>query len=635
MTNALSILRDTFGYPSFRGQQGEIIDYVASGGNALVLLPTGEGKSLCYQIPALMRPGTAIVISPLVALMRDQVVALTKHGVCAAALNSSLPANSQRVVERNFARGDYDLLYVSPERLLSPDFLRLLKKAGAKNELALFAIDEAHCISLWGHDFRPDYLRLSLLAEQFPRVPRIALTATADSSTCAEIIKHLHLENGRVFTASFDRPNIRYEIVKKGNVREQLLTFIRTRHKGSSGIVYCLSRNKVERTAAFLVSNGIHALAYHGEMSARDRCHNQNAFLTEPGTVMVATTAFGMGIDKPDVRFVAHIDLPSSIEAYYQETGRAGRDGQPADAWMAYGDGDENNQTWMIYNATTDEYRQRVLADKLDALLGLCEIPTCRRVSLLAYFDQQSEPCGNCDTCCTPPQTWNATVPARQALRWVDRTGNRYPAAYIIRLLMGESSDRAVDLQHDMLAEFGIGANRPTDEWLGIIRQLLALGLLTLSRPHRALCLTDTSRALLKDTKPIALRLLPILREPASKPVKIEAATAPDDEVLLKRLLDWRSHESKVRRCLADEVISRVVLVQLARQRPQTLAALDRIAGIRPVAERRQLLELVTRPEGTSAQPERRIRLCSGIGNTRCSHPVSEDDVIFTGESCW
>lgn len=631
MTNALSILRDTFGYPSFRGQQGEIINHVASGGNALVLLPTGEGKSLCYQIPALMRPGTAIVVTPLIALMQDQVVALKERGVCAAALNSSLPPASQRKVKQNFARGDYDLLYVSPERLLSPDFLRLLKTAAARNELALFAIDEAHCISLWGHDFRTEYLELSLLAKQFPRVPRIALTATADPLTYAEIIKYLHLDDGRVFTASLDRLNIRYEIVKKDKVRSQLLSFIRERHEGDSGIVYCLAPKTVEATATFLSSNGIRALPYHGEMGTNDRRDNQNVFMTEPGTVMVATIAFGMGIDKPDVRFVAHIDLPGSIEAYYQETGRAGRDGLPADAWMAYGDGDENKQKHMIYSKTQDEYRQRVLTDKLDALLGLCEIPTCRRVVLLACFGQPSKPCGNCDNCLAPPLTWDASIPVRQALRCVERTGNCYAAAYIIRLLMGESSDRAIDLQHDKLEEFGIGADRPVDAWRGILRQMLAMGLLTIIPLHRWLRLTDAGRAALKDSRRIALRLLPINPERASKPTAAGHVSATDDEAALKRLLDWRSHEARIHRCLPDEVISRAALVQLSRHQPKTLAALGRIAGFGSIdlTSRTKLFELVTRPDGTDTQPERSLRLGRGIGNTPLPLIIPEDQVIF------
>ncbi|HEV3010311.1 MAG TPA: DNA helicase RecQ, partial [Burkholderiales bacterium] len=433
---ALAVLKEVFGYPEFRGHQAEIIDHVAGGGDALVLMPTGSGKSLCYQIPALLRDGVGVVVSPLIALMQDQVAALAELGVRAAFLNSTLSGVQAAEVERRARRGELDLLYVAPERLLTERCLDLL----AQSRLALLAIDEAHCVSQWGHDFRPEYLQLAVLGERFPGVPRIALTATADAQTRAEILERLQLGKARVFVSSFDRPNIRYRIVEKDDARRQLLDFIRAEHAGEAGIVYCLSRKKVDETAAALESQGIVALAYHAGMEAQTRRRHQERFQREDGVVMVATIAFGMGIDKPDVRFVAHLDLPKSVEGYYQETGRAGRDGLPADAWMAYGLQDVVQLRRMIDESEAGEAQKRIQAAKLDAMLGLCETAECRRVRLLAYFGETATPCGNCDSCLDPPATFDGTLPAQQLLSCVYRTGQRFGAMHVIDVLRGEAT---------------------------------------------------------------------------------------------------------------------------------------------------------------------------------------------------
>ncbi len=442
MSTPLLLLNTLFGFPAFRGAQAEIIEHVAAGGDALVLMPTGGGKSLCYQIPALMREGCAVVVSPLIALMQDQVAALLEAGVKAAVLNSSLDAKTAFQTERDFAGGKLDLLYVAPERLLTPRFLELL----GRSRPALFAIDEAHCVSQWGHDFRPEYIQLSVLHERFPGVPRIALTATADELTRAEIITRLQLEQARVFISSFDRPNIRYAIAEKNNARDQLLDFIRAHHAGAAGIVYCLSRKKVDETAVWLSEKGIPALPYHAGLDQQTRARHQERFINEDGVVIVATIAFGMGIDKPDVRFVAHLDLPKSIEAYYQETGRAGRDGLPADAWMAYGLGDVVQQRRMIAESEANETFKRVSYGKLDALVGLAETAGCRRVQLLAYFGEASTPCGNCDNCLNPPRVWDGTDAAQKALSCVYRTGQRYGAGHLIDILRGNLTERVASL---------------------------------------------------------------------------------------------------------------------------------------------------------------------------------------------
>jgi ATP-dependent DNA helicase RecQ len=581
MTTALSILNDTFGYPAFRGRQAEVIDHVAGGGDALVLMPTGGGKSLCYQIPALLRPGAAIVVSPLIALMQDQVAALEEAGVRAAFLNSTLPAEQANAVERGFARGDYDLLYVAPERLMTPRFMNLLEQAAAQGRLALFAIDEAHCVSQWGHDFRPEYMQLSALPERFPQVPRIALTATADDITRGEIVANLHLEGARIFIASFDRPNIRYRIVEKANARAQLLAFLRAEHDGDAGIVYCLSRRKVEETAAFLVGEGIRALPYHAGMDARERSRNQEAFLREDGVVMVATIAFGMGIDKPDVRFVAHLDLPKSIEGYYQETGRAGRDGLPADAWMAYGLGDVVQQRRMIDESEADERHKRVSAAKLDALLGLCETTACRRVRLLSYFGEESGPCGNCDTCLDPPQTWDGTEAVRKALSCVYRTGQRFGAGHVIDVLTGKDNERMHQWQHHALTTFGIGADIPDKEWRGIFRQMVALGLLAVDPAHGALHLTDASRPVLKGEQSVALRRQAERKRTAkTRSRRIDAELGAGQHALWERLRAWRSETAKAHGVPAYVILHDATLLELVRERPQTNEALRHVPGI-------------------------------------------------------
>jgi len=459
--DAQAILRKVFGYDAFRGPQQDIIDHTIAGGDALVLMPTGGGKSLCYQIPALVRPGTGVIVSPLIALMQDQVTALTQFGVRAAFLNSTQDLAASRATERALVAGELDLLYVAPERLTTPYCLELL----AKTRIALFAIDEAHCVSQWGHDFRPEYLQLSLLHQRFPNVPRIALTATADPLTRLEIVRQLALDEARVFVSSFDRPNIRYTIVDKAEPREQLLRFLREEHDGEAGIVYCLSRRKVEETATWLAERGIEALPYHAGMDADKRAAHQARFQREEALVMVATIAFGMGIDKPDVRFVAHLDLPKSIEGYYQETGRAGRDGQPADAWMAYGLADVVQQRRFIAQSDGSEEYKRLSTAKLDALLGLCETAGCRRVRLLDYFGERSAPCGNCDTCIDPPQTWDATDAARKALSAIYRTGQRFGAVHVIEVLRGQANQRVERWEHHKLSVFGIGADLDENAW--------------------------------------------------------------------------------------------------------------------------------------------------------------------------
>src|SRR3954469_8335972 len=501
--SALTTLQEVFGYPAFRDAQADIVEHITNGGDALVLMPTGGGKSLCYQIPSLLRNGTGIVISPLIALMQDQVAALTQLGVRAAFLNSTLDAEQERSTERALLAGKLDLLYVAPERLTTPRCLDLLARARP----ALFAIDEAHCVSQWGHDFRPEYLQLSLLHERFADVPRIALTATADPQTRTEIASRLALDDARLFVSSFDRPNIRYTIADKADARAQLLTFIREEHNGDAGIVYCLSRRKVEEIAQWLVERGVHALPYHAGMDNETRSAHQARFQREEGVVIVATIAFGMGIDKPDVRFVAHVDLPRSIESYYQETGRAGRDGAPADAWMTYGLADVVQQRRLIDQSEAGEDFKRVSAAKLDALLGLCETAGCRRVRLLSYFGESSAPCGNCDTCIEAPQTWDATEAARKALSCIYRTEQRFGAAHLIDVLRGRETERVAQWSHHRLPLFGIGADLDEATWRGVFRQLISLGY---ARPdhdaYGALQLASASRAVLRGEQHVEMR---------------------------------------------------------------------------------------------------------------------------------
>jgi ATP-dependent DNA helicase RecQ len=577
LDRAAGILRDVFGYPAFRGLQAEVIETVAEGGDALVLMPTGGGKSLCYQIPSLLRPGVGIVISPLIALMQDQVAALRQAGVRAAFLNSTLEADEARAVERALVGGELDLVYFAPERLALPRTLALLERT----PLALFAIDEAHCVSQWGHDFRPEYLQLSVLHERFPEVPRIALTATADPQTRAEIIDRLALDGARVFVSSFDRPNIRYTIVDKTEPRAQLLHFIRDEHAGESGIVYCLSRRKVEETAAWLADQGIHALPYHAGMDAARRAEHQSRFQRDDGIVMIATIAFGMGIDKPDVRFVAHLDLPKSIEGYYQETGRAGRDGLPADAWMTYGLADVVQQRRLIDTSEADEAFKRVATAKLDALLGLCETAGCRRVRLLSYFGEASQPCGNCDTCLDPPETWDATEAARKALSAIYRTGQRFGAVHLIDVLRGKSGERTTRWGHDQLGVFGVGADLDEAVWRSVFRQLAALDLIRVEHEaHGALKLAEASRPVLKGEQRVELRRV---REAAGtrRRRRVEPSSLPPaDMALMDRLRTWRLALARSQSVPPYVIFHDKTLAEIARLRPRDLHALGDIGGV-------------------------------------------------------
>ncbi|MHC4993872.1 MAG: DNA helicase RecQ [Planctomycetota bacterium] len=500
---ALQTLQTVFGYESFRGQQADIIEHVTSGGDALVLMPTGGGKSLCYQIPALLRTGTAVVVSPLIALMHDQVSALEELGVAAAFLNSSLERDQASAVEQQLLDGELDLLYVAPERLATPRFLNLIERAN----IGLFAIDEAHCVSQWGHDFRPEYLQLSILHERFPHVPRIALTATADGPTRQEIIQRLELDAAASFISSFDRPNIRYRVTPKDNARAQLLQFIRSEHQGDSGIVYCLSRKRVEATADYLNDHGIDAVPYHAGLDSDTRAKHQQRFIFEDGLVVVATIAFGMGIDKPDVRFVAHLDLPKSIEAYYQETGRAGRDGLPSNAWMAYGLADAISLKQMLMKSDADAAHKRIESIKLDAVLGFCESTRCRRKTLLEYFgDTPPDTCGNCDTCLQPVNTYDGKEHAQKALSCVYRTDQVFGAQYLIEVLRGGESDRIRRFGHDRLSVFGIGKDLDKRQWQSVFRQLVAGGLLTVDLEHGSMRLTEAAGEVLRGERDVELR---------------------------------------------------------------------------------------------------------------------------------
>ncbi|MFZ1415570.1 MAG: DNA helicase RecQ [Defluviicoccus sp.] len=581
MSAPLAILREVFGYPAFRDRQEAIIDHVTAGGDALVLMPTAGGKSLCYQIPALARQGVGIVVSPLIALMHDQVAALRELGIEAACLNSSLSPDEAAAVERRFVAGAFKLLYVAPERLLTSRFMALLARAVAGPGIALFAIDEAHCVSQWGHDFRPEYIQLSVLHERFPDVPRIALTATADPATRDEIVARLRLDAAGIFVSSFDRPNIRYRIVDKDSARTQLLDFIRTEHAGEAGIVYCLSRRKVEETAARLVGRGVRALPYHAGMEACARRRNQDAFLRDDGVVVVATIAFGMGIDKPDVRFVAHLELPKSIEGYYQETGRAGRDGLAADAWMTYGLGDAALHRRMIDLSDADETFKRLAHSKLDALLALCESATCRRQRLLAYFGEASPPCGNCDVCLDPPQTWDGTVAARKALSCVHRTGQRFGAGHVIDVLLGRDTERIRQWQHDRVSTYGIGKELGEKEWRAVLRRLVALGMLDVDHgSFGALKLAEASRAVLKGLQTVTLRKQAEAR-PARARATIPAASLDAAAgALWERLRVWRSDTAKANAVPAYVIFHDATLLEIARACPQSIARLRDVPGI-------------------------------------------------------
>ena len=575
---ALDFLRKTFGYADFRGPQREIIDHLGAGGDALVLMPTGGGKSLCYQIPALLRDGTAVVVSPLIALMQDQVAALTQAGVRAAFLNSTLTGEEAKAVEAAFVAGELDLLYVAPERLVTARCLELIAAAN----VSLFAIDEAHCVSQWGHDFRPEYLQLAVLHQRFPDVPRIALTATADPQTRTEIIERLALAQARVFVSSFDRPNIRYTIVDKTEPRKQLLDFIRAEHAGDAGVVYCLSRKRVDEIAHWLRGHGIAALAYHAGMDTASRNAHQARFQREDGIVVVATIAFGMGIDKPDVRFVAHLDLPKSVEGYYQETGRAGRDGLPADAWMTYGLGDVVQQRRLIELSDAADAYKRVASAKLDALLALCESAHCRRVGLLAYFGEASAPCGNCDTCLAPPRTWDATEAAQKALSAIYRTGQRFGVVHLIDVLRGRMSERMLRWDHHRLNVFGAGAELNDTQWRGVFRQLAALGYAAVDHSaYGALRLTEAARPVLRGEERVEMRRPS--EQAAKRPRARSPAPAPDaaiDDDLLAELKRWRTQEAQRQSVPAYVIMQDATLVEVARRSPQSIASLAEIAGI-------------------------------------------------------
>lgn len=578
---ALHVLQSVFGYPAFRGQQAEIIALVAQGGDALVLMPTGGGKSLCYQIPALLRDGCGIIISPLIALMQDQVDALAELGVRAAFLNSTQTFEESMRTERMLRMGELDLLYIAPERLLTPRCLELLDAS----KIALFAIDEAHCVSQWGHDFRPEYIRLSVLHERYPAVPRMALTATADFQTRAEIAQRLQLETAQRFVSSFDRPNIRYQIVEKENARRQLLDFIQGEHAGDAGIVYCLSRKKVEETAAFLNESGIPALAYHAGMDNAIRSRHQSRFLREDGIVMCATIAFGMGIDKPDVRFVAHLDLPKSLEGYYQETGRAGRDGMPANAWMAYGLQDVVQQRRMIEESDADDTFKRVQSAKLDAMLGLCETLSCRRVRLLDYFGQASAPCGNCDTCLTPPISFDATEPVRKLLSTIYRVGQRFGAVHVLEVLRGSDTEKVRQWRHQDLSTFGIGADKIEAEWRAILRQVIALGLVEIDHEsYGALRLSTAARSVLKGEQQIALRRYQKpskQKRPTVKPKGfVETDLSAVQQTIFERLRWWRVETARAHNVPAYVIFHDATLREIAKAMPASLDDLRLVSGV-------------------------------------------------------
>ena len=586
-SSAHPILRDTFGYTSFRGAQQAIVERVAGGGDALVLMPTGGGKSLCYQLPALLREGVGIVVSPLIALMQDQVDALTQLGVSAAFLNSSLDADAAREIWGRLLRGELKLLYVAPERLMTEGFLNLLERLQQENKIGLFAIDEAHCVSQWGHDFRPEYRALTVLHERFPGIPRIALTATADAPTRREIIERLALEQAQQFVSSFDRPNIRYRVTLKDNARKQLQTFLENEHPDDAGIVYCLSRKKVDETAAWLKEQGWDALPYHAGLDAAVRNKNQRRFLREEGIIMVATVAFGMGIDKPNVRFVAHLDLPKSMEGYYQETGRAGRDGLPANAWMAYGLGDVVSMRQMLLSGDAPEERKRVELQKLDALLGFCEATACRHQTILRYFGEEHPgDCGQCDNCLTPVDTWNATEAARMALSCVYRTGQRFGVAHLIDVLLGKATPKIEQFNHQQLSTFGIGKELAQQQWSSVYRQLVAAGFISVDmEAYGGLKLTEEARPVLKGEQEVWLRrdADPVKRSSskAERGSRIREAFAGANEDPLWQALKAKRMELAREQGVPPYVIFHdSTLLEILNHKPQTLDAMGRISGI-------------------------------------------------------
>ncbi|MDH6217694.1 DNA helicase RecQ [Streptomyces pseudovenezuelae] len=592
-SEALSTLHRVFGYETFRGEQEEVIEHVVAGGDAVVLMPTGGGKSLCYQIPALVRPGTGVVVSPLIALMQDQVDALRALGVNAGFMNSTQDFDERRVVEAEFLAGELDVLYMAPERLRLDSSLDLL----TRGKISVFAIDEAHCVSSWGHDFRPDYLTLSVLGERWPDVPRIALTATATHATHQEITERLGMPTARHFVASFDRPNIQYRIVPKADPKKQLLSFLREEHPGDAGIVYCLSRNSVEKTAEFLSRNGVEAVPYHAGLDAGTRAANQSRFLREEGLVVVATIAFGMGIDKPDVRFVAHLDLPKSVEGYYQETGRAGRDGLPSTAWMAYGLNDVIQQRKMIQSSEGDEAFRRRSASHLESMLALCETAQCRRGQLLAYFgqDPDASACGNCDTCLTPPETWDGTVAAQKVLSTVVRLqrerGQKFGAVQIVDILMGRRTAKVIQFDHDQLSVFGIGEDLPEGDWRGVVRQLLAQGLLAVEGDYGTLVLTEASGTVLRREREVPLRKEP--KKPAGSKSgsssgsrgdrKAKAAAAELPEALqpaFEALRAWRGEQAREQGVPAYVIFHDATLREIATVWPTSVSQLGTISGV-------------------------------------------------------
>ncbi|MFF4785310.1 DNA helicase RecQ [Streptomyces griseorubiginosus] len=589
-SEALATLHRVFGYDAFRGEQEEIIEHVVAGGDAVVLMPTGGGKSLCYQIPSLVRPGTGIVVSPLIALMQDQVDALRALGVRAGFMNSTQDFDERRVVEAEFLAGELDLLYLAPERLRLDATQDLL----SRGKIAVFAIDEAHCVSQWGHDFRPDYLTLSVLGRRWPDVPRIALTATATRATHEEITQRLDMPTARHFVASFDRPNIQYRIVPKSDPKKQLLAFLREEHAGDAGIVYCLSRKSVEATAEFLSRNGIEAVPYHAGLDAGTRAAHQSRFLREDGLVVVATIAFGMGIDKPDVRFVAHLDLPKSVEGYYQETGRAGRDGLASTAWMAYGLNDVIQQRKMIQSSEGDEAFRRRAAAHLESMLALCETSQCRRGQLLNYFGQEPEPtgCGNCDTCLTPPETWDGTVAAQKVLSTVVRLqrerGQKFGAVQIVDILLGKRTGKVIQFDHDQLSVFGIGEELTEGEWRGVVRQLLAQGLLAVEGDYGTLVLTEASGTVLRREREVPLRKEP--KKPATAKSntssgrgRAKAAVAELPEALVpafEALRAWRAEQAREQGVPAYVIFHDATLREIVTAWPTSVTQLGSVGGV-------------------------------------------------------